>query len=256
MRIRTRDSIFVGVAILLASIASGCSLATPSQPPTAALAPIPRPVAPPQAPGSAQTVKASYYGDEFRGHRTASGERYDPNQLTAASKRLPIGSLVHVTNPENGLSVVVRINDHGPYVRGAQSRFVQGGRTQARTDSQGRRPGKDRPDSFAATVRACRIAGRGEVSRAQCSSCAIEANRARRCSSERAIEVSRSLHFAASAIRVGRCCAIRPRLPRATGCSYGLTDALESNTPHQSRGEKTVEAAAIGPGLHIAIVID
>jgi len=118
MRIRTRDSIFIGVTILLASIASGCSLSTRSQPPTAALAPIPRPVAPPQAPASPQTVKASYYGDEFRGHRTASGERYDPNQLTAASKRLPIGSLVHVTNPENGRSVVVRINDHGPYVRG------------------------------------------------------------------------------------------------------------------------------------------
>jgi rare lipoprotein A len=113
MRIRTRDSIFVGVAILLASIASGCSqLQRPV--PTAAIAPIPRPV----APASSQTVKASYYDDEFRGHRTASGERYDPNQLTAASKKLPIGSLVHVTNPENGRSVVVRINDHGPYAPG------------------------------------------------------------------------------------------------------------------------------------------
>jgi rare lipoprotein A len=118
MRIRARDSIFVAVATLLACIASGCGPSTRSQPPTAALAPIPRPVAPPQALGSPQTVKASYYGDEFRGKRTASGERYDPNQLTAASKKLPIGSLVHVTNPENGRSVVVRINDHGPYVRG------------------------------------------------------------------------------------------------------------------------------------------
>jgi rare lipoprotein A (peptidoglycan hydrolase) len=119
MRIRARDSIFIGIAILLTSFASGCTQSTSSQPPipTAAIAPAPPPVAPPKS-APAQTVKASYYGDEFRGHRTASGERYDPNQLTAASKRLPIGSLVHVTNPENGRSVVVRINDHGPYVRG------------------------------------------------------------------------------------------------------------------------------------------
>ena len=119
MRIRACDSIFVGIAILLTSFASGCTQSTSSQPPipTAAIAPAPPPVASPK-PAPAQTVKASYYGDEFRGHRTASGERYDPDQLTAASKRLPIGSLVHVTNPENGRSVVVRINDHGPYVRG------------------------------------------------------------------------------------------------------------------------------------------
>jgi rare lipoprotein A len=118
MRIGTRDAILAGVAVLLAGIASGCSQSTRSQPPAAALAPIPQPVAPAPAARSSQTVKASYYGDEFRGHRTASGERYDPNQLTAASKKLPIGSLVHVTNPDNGRSVVVRINDHGPYVRG------------------------------------------------------------------------------------------------------------------------------------------
>jgi len=119
MRIRARDSIFVGLAILIASFASGCTQSTSSQPPvpTATIAPVPAPAALPKL-APAQTVKASYYGDEFRGHRTASGERYDPNQLTAASKRLPIGSLVHVTNPENGRSVVVRINDHGPYVRG------------------------------------------------------------------------------------------------------------------------------------------
>lgn len=114
MRMATRDSIFVGFAILLASIASGCGQLISSQRlvPTAARAPIPA------APGSSQIVKASYYGDESRGRRTASGERYDPNQLTAASRKLPLCSLVHVTNPENGRSVVVRINDHGPYVRG------------------------------------------------------------------------------------------------------------------------------------------
>ena len=63
-------------------------------------------------------VTASWYGPGFAGHRTSSGERFDPNQLTAASKTLPLGSVVHVTNVTNGRSVNVRINDRGPYVRG------------------------------------------------------------------------------------------------------------------------------------------
>jgi rare lipoprotein A len=67
---------------------------------------------------SARIVKASWYGPGFRGRKTASGERFDPNQMTAASKTLPIGSIVHVTNLKNGRSVIVRINDRGPYVRG------------------------------------------------------------------------------------------------------------------------------------------
>jgi rare lipoprotein A len=75
-------------------------------------------------PGDAETmpneriVKASWYGGNFNGHQTASGERFNPNSMTAASKTLPLGSVVHVTNPENGRSVNVRINDRGPYVRG------------------------------------------------------------------------------------------------------------------------------------------
>ena len=63
-------------------------------------------------------VNASWYGSEFAGRRTANGERFDPNQMTAASKTLPLGSVVRVTNPNNGKSVDVRINDRGPYVRG------------------------------------------------------------------------------------------------------------------------------------------
>jgi rare lipoprotein A (peptidoglycan hydrolase) len=63
-------------------------------------------------------IKASWYGETFSGRLTASGERFDPNRMTAASKILPIGSIVHVTNLENGRSVTVRINDRGPYVRG------------------------------------------------------------------------------------------------------------------------------------------
>ena len=63
-------------------------------------------------------MKASFQGKEEAGRITASGERFNPNDLTAASKTLPIGSTVVVTNPETGKSVKVRINDRGPYVRG------------------------------------------------------------------------------------------------------------------------------------------
>ncbi len=61
---------------------------------------------------------ASYYSREFAGKRTASGEIFDPMKLTAAHKTLPFGTLVKVTNLKNGRSVVVRINDRGPYVKG------------------------------------------------------------------------------------------------------------------------------------------
>ena len=61
---------------------------------------------------------ASYYGRKFHGRRTANGERFDMNAYTAAHKKLPFGSKVRVTNTRNGRSVVVRINDRGPFVRG------------------------------------------------------------------------------------------------------------------------------------------
>ena len=67
---------------------------------------------------SAQEVGiASYYHDYFTGKRTASGENYDPNKMTAAHKSLPIGTLIKVTNLDNDRSVIVRINDRGPYVK-------------------------------------------------------------------------------------------------------------------------------------------
>jgi rare lipoprotein A len=59
---------------------------------------------------------ASYYGRRFHGRLTASGETFDMHALTAAHPSLPFGSLVRVTNPRNGRSVVVRINDRGPFV--------------------------------------------------------------------------------------------------------------------------------------------
>ncbi|MCC8393481.1 septal ring lytic transglycosylase RlpA family protein [Paraburkholderia sp. MMS20-SJTR3] len=65
-----------------------------------------------------QTGRASWYGRFFHGRRTANGERYDMHALTAAHRTLPLGSYVRVTNPSNSRSVVVRINDRGPYARG------------------------------------------------------------------------------------------------------------------------------------------
>ncbi|WP_083491793.1 septal ring lytic transglycosylase RlpA family protein [Pseudomonas taeanensis] len=62
--------------------------------------------------------KASYYGARHHGKKTASGERFDQHALTAAHRSLPFGSRVLVTNLRNEHSVVVRINDRGPYSRG------------------------------------------------------------------------------------------------------------------------------------------
>ncbi|MEN9207775.1 MAG: septal ring lytic transglycosylase RlpA family protein [Gloeomargarita sp. GMQP_bins_120] len=61
---------------------------------------------------------ASWYGAEFRGQRTASGEPFNPQDLTAAHRTLPFGTRVRVTNLRNGRSVVVRINDRGPHLPG------------------------------------------------------------------------------------------------------------------------------------------
>lgn len=63
---------------------------------------------------------ASYYGRKFHGRRTANGERFDMGAMTAAHSTLPFGSLVRVTNPRTGDSVVVRINDRGPFARGRE----------------------------------------------------------------------------------------------------------------------------------------
>ena len=72
----------------------------------------------PSVPLGGRLEVASWYGPGFVGRLTSDGETYNPHELTAASKTLPIGSRVRVTNPKNGRSVIVRINDRGPYVRG------------------------------------------------------------------------------------------------------------------------------------------
>jgi rare lipoprotein A len=63
-----------------------------------------------------QVGNASWYGKQFHGRTTASGEDYDMFELTAAHRKLPLGSFVKVTNLKNGKWVIVRINDRGPYV--------------------------------------------------------------------------------------------------------------------------------------------
>lgn len=58
---------------------------------------------------------ASWYGPGFHGRKTANGERFDMNKLTAAHRKLPLGSRIRVKNVENGETLVVRVNDRGPY---------------------------------------------------------------------------------------------------------------------------------------------
>jgi rare lipoprotein A len=67
---------------------------------------------------NAEYGKASYYADKFHGRTTASGEYYFSDSLTAAHPTLPFGSVVKVTNIKNERSIVVRINDRGPFING------------------------------------------------------------------------------------------------------------------------------------------
>ncbi len=70
------------------------------------------------SPSRIQTGYASFYGHEWQGRQTANGERLDLSAMTAAHKTLPFGTRVRVTLLATGRSVVVRINDRGPFVRG------------------------------------------------------------------------------------------------------------------------------------------
>jgi rare lipoprotein A len=123
----------IGFALILTACGTQTASQPQPQPAPVAPAPPPLPAAPPPPPpaappppaesqerqlGPSTTVKASYQGRSTAGHKTANGEHYNPNGLTAASRTLPIGSTVKVTNPDTGRSVKVRINDRGPFVHG------------------------------------------------------------------------------------------------------------------------------------------
>lgn len=61
---------------------------------------------------------ASYYADKFHGRKTANGERFSNNDMTAAHRTFPFGTRLRVTNQHNGESVDVRVNDRGPFIKG------------------------------------------------------------------------------------------------------------------------------------------
>jgi rare lipoprotein A (peptidoglycan hydrolase) len=104
---------------LIVSCATQPELPQSSSPPHAVEPPATGLSVPATSRSSTGAVRASYQGSEYAGRRTASGEPYDPEALTAASRTLPIGSTVMVTNPATGHSVRVRINDRGgPRVHG------------------------------------------------------------------------------------------------------------------------------------------
>jgi rare lipoprotein A len=91
-------------ALAITALLLGCALGGPS-----ASAEETKPI---------QTGAASWYGPGFHGKRTANGETFNTNALTAAHKTLPFGTQVRVKNERTGKSVVVRINDRGPYAHG------------------------------------------------------------------------------------------------------------------------------------------
>jgi rare lipoprotein A len=68
--------------------------------------------------GWSETGVASWYGNPFHGRTTASGERYDMEELTCAHKTLPFGTRIRVENLDNGRAIILRVNDRGPFVKG------------------------------------------------------------------------------------------------------------------------------------------
>ena len=92
--------------------AAGLALARPALP-----AEQPR-LYPGRVPSFLQVGMASWYGDRFKRRPTASGEPFDPKDITAAHRTLPLGTIARVTNINNGRSILVRINDRGPYAQG------------------------------------------------------------------------------------------------------------------------------------------
>ena len=108
------STVTLGSALVIGGCTETSSNLQANNPPPEA---VPLPVTAPPPP-KAKIVKASWYGPGLNGHVTSTGERFNDNKLTAASTTLPLGSVVKVTNPHNGKSVDVRVNDCGPYVHG------------------------------------------------------------------------------------------------------------------------------------------
>ena len=92
--------------------------ATPAPAPPAPPSPSPPPPKAGTEPGDVERGRVSLYGADFAGKTTANGETFDPEALTMAHRTLPFGTRVRVTNLENQRSVVVTVNDRGPFVVG------------------------------------------------------------------------------------------------------------------------------------------
>jgi len=115
-------------AVAIAAIVAGCAqqAVAPEPAPPATPAPVPAlpssPAAPAQAAqnqaGEIERGRVSLYGADFAGKTTANGETFNPDGLTMAHRTLPFGTRVRVTNLENQRSVVVTVNDRGPFVAG------------------------------------------------------------------------------------------------------------------------------------------
>ena len=88
------------------------------------------PGAPEAGAGAVESGQAGWYGNRYHGRKTASGERFDQNALTAAHRTLPFGTVVQVKNLTNGRTVQVRINDRGPF--GRKTRIIDLSRAAAR----------------------------------------------------------------------------------------------------------------------------
>ncbi|HZU08981.1 MAG TPA: septal ring lytic transglycosylase RlpA family protein [Pseudacidobacterium sp.] len=114
-KLSTYAGVLLAAVVGLFSVKTGTPVST-SNPQT--------PVAPDKSPDTKkdatkkrhwyQIGRASWYGEDFQGQQTASGEDFDMNKLTCAHRSLPLGSLIRVTNLRNHKSVVVRVNDRGP----------------------------------------------------------------------------------------------------------------------------------------------
>jgi rare lipoprotein A len=122
-------------ALAIATACLSACVGPPSLPPPTEIAvPVTLPtiapsVYPSRVPSFLQVGVASWYGNRFKHKLTANGERYDPEAITAAHRTLPLDTVAHVTNLRNGRSVMVRINDRGPY---AQERVIDLSRAAAR----------------------------------------------------------------------------------------------------------------------------
>jgi rare lipoprotein A len=117
-KIIVRFAFIASFSLIMFGCAQQAASPPPLPPPPAQTPPPPPVVAAPPKEGPARVTTASFYGPGLQGHPTSSGEIFDQHAMTAASRTLPIGSHARVTNLKTGKSVVVKINDHGPFVKG------------------------------------------------------------------------------------------------------------------------------------------